>query len=413
MATSSFSGDAQILAAITAEELRQRSRAQMIASENLVSPAVLAASGTVFTNKYAEGYPGRRYYGGCTYIDEIENLAIERAKALFGAQFVNVQPHSGSSANLAALMALLSPGDTICGLSLSHGGHLTHGHHVSTSGIFFKSAPYTAGEDGRINFDQLRTHLIQHRPQVVIAGFTAYPRDVDWVSFRKVCDEVGALLMADIAHTAGLVAGGVLSNPISLADIVTTTTHKTLRGPRGGMILTNRSDIFEKVQKAVFPGLQGGPLGHQIVARAVAFGEALQPKFKEYAHQIVKNAQTLVDVFLQEGIPMVTSGTDTHLLVLDMRPLGLDGTKAETLLAQSGIVCNKNTVPGETGSAFKPSGIRIGTPALTTRGLQEKDMQEIGFVIVQTLKNPDNADLRISLEKQISDKLDKFPLFAW
>lgn len=408
-----LSADPQVAAAVAAEEARQRSRAQMIASENLVSPAVMAASGSVLTNKYAEGYPGKRYYGGCEEIDAVESLAIQRAKELFGAQFANVQPHSGSSANLAVFMALLAPGDTVCGLALSSGGHLTHGHHVSASGIFFKSAPYAAGPDGRIDYAALRAHLAEHRPKLVVAGFTAYPRDVDWAAFRAACDELGAYLMADIAHTAGLVAGGVLANPVGIADVVTTTTHKTLRGPRGGMVLTNRQDVFDKVQKAVFPGLQGGPLGHQMAARAVAFGEALKPSFRDYARQVAANAKALEGVFSQAGLTMVTGGTDTHLLVLDVRPLGLDGAAAEKVLAACHIVCNKNTVPGETGSAFKPSGIRLGTPALTTRGLKEADVAEIGSVIVQALRSPQDAALHERLARQVSDKLDTFPLFAW
>lgn len=407
------SADPQVAAAVAAEQSRQLRGAQMIASENSVSPAVLAAAGTVLTNKYAEGYPAKRYYGGCENADAVETLAIERAKELFGASFANVQPHSGSSANLAVFMALLSPGDTVCGLALSSGGHLTHGHNVSASGVFYKSVPYGVGPDGRIDYAALRAHLIAHKPKLVVAGFTAYPRDVDWKAFRSACDEVGAYLMADIAHTAGLVAGGVLANPISVADVVTTTTHKTLRGPRGGMILTNRQDVFDKIQKAVFPGLQGGPLCHQVAARAVAFGEALKPSFKAYAVQVVQNAQALAGVFSAAGITMVTGGTDTHLLVLDMRPLGSDGTAAEKILAASGIVCNKNTVPAETGSAFKPSGIRIGTPFLTTRGLKENDIRAIGEMAVAALRNPTDAALHAQTAARIEALLKPFPLFAW
>ena len=373
--------DPNIKAVIDQELMRQRDKLEMIASENIVSQAVMEAQGSVLTNKYAEGYPGKRYYGGCEHVDVVETLAIERAKRLFGAEHANVQPHSGSQANFAVYFAMLKPGDTIVGMNLSHGGHLTHGSPVNVSGTYFNVVPYGVNaETQQIDYDEFRKIVLESKPKLIIAGGSAYSRQIDFKKMADVAHEVGAIFMVDMAHFAGLVAAGLHPNPVEYADIVTTTTHKTLRGPRGGMILC-KEEYAKAIDKSVFPGIQGGPLMHVIAAKAVAFGEALQPEFKEYAEQVIKNAKVLAAELMAKGLTIVSGGTDTHVMLVDVRNTGLTGKEAEHLLDEIGITANKNTIPFDPASPFVTSGVRLGTPALTTRGLKEDDMKEIADII--------------------------------
>lgn len=403
------------IAEILAKELeRQRHGAEMIASENFVSLAVLEAAGSVLTNKYAEGYPSKRYYGGNEFIDQSETLAIDRAKQLFGAEHANVQPHAGSQANMEVYFALAELGDTILGFSLAHGGHLTHGHPVNFSGKFYNFVSYGVDKQTElIDMDEVRSQALKHKPKIILAGASAYSRQIDFAAFRKIADEVGAYLMVDMAHIAGLVAAGLHPDPIPYADVVTSTTHKTLRGPRGAMILSkikdalrpdDKKNLAQKIDSAVFPGMQGGPLEHIIAAKAVAFGEALQPSFKEYQSQVIKNCKTLENKFSEANIRMVSGGTDNHLLMIDVATLGLSGKEAESLLDQVHIFSNKNMIPFDTRSPFDPSGIRLGTAALTTRGLKEAEIAIVADVLIDTLKNKkateDNKNKIIDLMKQ-------------
>ena len=368
------------------EQERQKNNIELIASENYASDSVMALQGSIFTNKYAEGYPGKRYYGGCENIDAIEQLAIDYACKLFGAKYANVQPHCGSSANMAVYRALLQPGDVVLGMDLSAGGHLTHGHTLSFSGQDYIIHGYGVGENGYIDYNQVREIALKVKPKMIIAGASAYPRIIDFAEFRKIADEVGAYLMVDMAHIAGLVATGLHPNPVPFADVVTSTTHKTLRGPRGGLILTNSEEIIKKINKAVFPGIQGGPLEHIIAAKAQCFYEALQPEFKEYQIQVLKNIKALAETLQAKGIPVISGGTDNHLILADVyNSLGITGKDAETLLDLVHITVNKNTIPNETLSPMKASGIRLGSPAMTTRGLKEEDFIEIGNIIYDTL----------------------------
>lgn len=406
------SRDPQVFTSIGKEFERQKHGLEMIASENYTSSAVMEAQGSVLTNKYAEGYPHKRYYGGCEFVDEVEQLAIDRAKELFGAEHANVQPHSGSQANMAAYLAVASPGDTIMGMDLSHGGHLTHGSPVNFSGLFFKVISYGLdSQTGRLNYDTLATLAKEHRPKILIAGYSAYPRELDFARFREIADEVGATLIVDMAHFAGLVAGGVHPSPVPYADFVTTTTHKTLRGPRGGMILC-REDFAKKLNSRIFPGIQGGPLEHVIAGKAVAFGEALQPEFKEYAKKVVDNAQVLAEALLSEGFDLVTGGTDNHLLLLDLSKLDVTGKSAEQALDQAGITVNKNTVPNETRSPFVTSGIRIGTPALTTRGMGSDEMKKIAQWISLVVKNVENEKIAADVRGQVKELCQGFPIYS-
>lgn len=369
--------DSEVYASCERELKRQQHNIELIASENIVSKAVLLAAGTVLTNKYAEGYPGKRYYGGCVYVDEVEEIARERAKKLFGAEHANVQPHSGANANLAVFFALLNPGDTVLSMSLAHGGHLSHGSPVNISGKYFNIVPYgVSDENGRIDYEKMRQAALECKPKLILAGASAYSRTIDFAKFREVADEVGAYLMVDMAHIAGLVAAGVHPSPVLHADVVTTTTHKTLRGPRGGLILC-KEKYAKQIDKAVFPGTQGGPLMHIIAAKAVAFGEALKPEFKAYQEQIVKNASVLAEGLLNEGFNIVSGGTDNHLMLLDLRPFSITGKEMEHRLDEVHITVNKNAIPGDPESPFITSGIRVGTPAVTTRGFKEEEMKHI------------------------------------
>jgi glycine hydroxymethyltransferase len=382
-----FDADPEVAAAIRREADRQQSQIELIASENIVSQAVLEAQGSVLTNKYAEGYPGRRYYGGCEYVDIAERLAIDRAKRLFDCGFANVQPHAGAPANQAVFLALLAPGDTILGLSLAAGGHLTHGAPPNLSGKWFRAVTYgVRAEDGRIDYDEVERQTEVHRPKLIIAGGSAYPRIIDFARFRAIADRYGAYLMVDMAHFAGLVAGGVHPTPLPHAHVVTTTTHKTLRGPRGGMILCNDPEIARKIDSAVFPGLQGGPLMHAIAAKAVALGEALQPDFARYARAVIENAQILAETLMENGLAIVSGGTDTHLLLVDLRPLGLTGRDAEQALESAGITCNKNGIPFDPQKPAVTSGIRLGSPAATTRGFGRAEFRQIGDWIAHVLR---------------------------
>ncbi len=403
--------DPAIHALIRREVERQEHGLELIASENFVSLAVLEAMGTALTNKYAEGLPRKRYYGGCEVVDEVEQLAIDRAKALFGAEHANVQPHSGAQANLAAYLAVLKPGDLLMGLSLPHGGHLTHGSPVNFSGSLFRAVPYGVREDtGRIDYDEVRTIALAERPRLLIAGGSAYARVFDFAAMRSIADEVGATFLVDMSHFAGLVAGGVHPSPVPHAHIVTTTTHKTLRGPRGGMILC-RSSLAKAVDKQVFPGTQGGPLEHVIAAKAVALAEAATPAFREYSAQVVKNARALAVALATRGYAIVSGGTDTHLLLVDLRPKGLTGKEAEQLLDRAGITVNKNTVPGDPQSPFVTSGIRLGTPALTTRGFAEPEMERVADLIDTVLTSRDEAALS-RVKEDVRGLTDAFPLYA-
>ena len=412
------SRDPEIFASITAELGRQRHEIELIASENIVSRAVMEAQGSVMTNKYAEGYPGKRYYGGCQFVDVAETLAIERAKTLFGAAYANVQPNSGSQMNQAVFLALLQPGDTFMGLDLNSGGHLTHGSPVNMSGKWFKVVSYgVRKQDELLDMEQIRETAIAAKPKLIIAGGTAYSRIWDWQAFRAIADEVGAYLMVDMAHIAGLVAGGAHPSPLPWADVVTTTTHKSLRGPRGGMILTNKEDIAKKVNSAVFPGLQGGPLMHVIAAKAVAFGEALRPEFKGYAAAVVANAKAMADQLMKGGVNIVSGGTDNHLMLADLRPKGVTGKATEQALGRAHITCNKNGVPFDPEKPFVTSGIRLGTPAGTTRGFGETEFRQIADWIVEVVDglaaNGDagNAAVEAAVRTKVEALCQRFPLY--
>ncbi len=416
-ADSLAASDPEIAAAIAAELRRQQSQIELIASENIVSRAVLEAQGSVLTNKYAEGYPGRRYYGGCEFVDVAEQLAIDRAKRLFGCAFANVQPHSGAQANQAVLLALLQPGDTILGLSLAAGGHLTHGARPNLSGKWFNAVAYgVRRDDARIDFDEVERLARQHRPKLIIAGGSAYPRVIDFARFRAIADAVGAYLMVDMAHFAGLVAGGVHPSPLPYADVVTTTTHKTLRGPRGGLILCMDEEIGRRINAAVFPGLQGGPLMHVIAAKAVAFGEALRPGFARYAAAVVDNARVLAETLSQGGMAIVSGGTDTHLLLVDLRPLGLTGREAEAALERAGITCNKNGIPFDPEKPTVTSGIRLGSPAATTRGFGVAEFRAVGEMIVEVLqalarRRDDNRAAEAQVRERVRALCARFPIY--
>ena len=405
--------DPELWQAIENEGIRQQNNLELIASENIVSKGVLAAQGSILTNKYAEGYPNKRYYGGCEFVDVVETLAIERAKELFGAKFANVQPHSGSQANTAAYLALIEPGDTVLGMDLSAGGHLTHGSPVNFSGKTYHFVGYGVDPTTEvIDYDVVRILAREHQPKLIVAGASAYSRTIDFAKFREIADEVGAKLMVDMAHIAGLVAAGLHPNPVPYADIVTTTTHKTLRGPRGGMILTNDEELAKKVNSAIFPGIQGGPLEHVIAGKAVAFKEALDPSFKEYAQQVVKNAKAMVDVFNNESKARLVSGdTDNHLLLMEVTGFGLNGKEAEHLLDSVNITVNKNSIPFETLSPFKTSGIRIGTPAITSRGFKEEDAAKVAELIVKVLSNKEDADVLAQVKQEVKNLTDKYPIY--
>jgi glycine hydroxymethyltransferase len=403
--------DKQVFEAIQQELGRQRGKIELIASENFVSEAVMEAQGSVLTNKYAEGYPGRRYYGGCEYVDIVEDLARNRAKEIFGAEYVNVQPHSGAQANMAVYFTVLEQGDTVLGMNLSHGGHLTHGSPVNFSGVQYNFVEYGVDETThRINYDDVLAKAREHKPKMIVAGASAYPREIDFAKFREIADEVGAYLMVDMAHIAGLVAAGLHQNPVPYADFVTTTTHKTLRGPRGGMILC-KEEWGKKIDKSIFPGIQGGPLMHVISAKAVAFGEALQDSFKEYAGQIIANAKRLADGLQKEGIRLVSGGTDNHLLLLDMQTIGLTGKVAEKVLDEVGITVNKNTIPFDPQSPFVTSGIRIGTAAVTSRGFGLEEMDEIASIIAFTLKNHEDEAKLKEAAARVEALTGKFTLY--
>ena len=411
--------DKEIFSSIEKETDRQKYQIELIASENIVSRAVLEAQGSVFTNKYAEGYPTKRYYGGCEFSDEVEQAAIDRLCQLFGAKFANVQPHSGASANLSVYLALLQPGDTILGMSLAAGGHLTHGAQRTISGMWLKSVQYGIRlDDGLIDYDQAEALAREHKPKLIIAGISSYPRIVDWARFKKIADEVGAILMVDMAHVAGLVAAGIYPSPIGIADIVTSTTHKTLRGPRGGVILTNSEELAKKINSAVFPGLQGGPLMHVIAAKAVAFAEALRPEFKIYAQQVVANAKILSAVLVKRGLKITTGGTDCHLMVVDLTPLEtLTGKEAEKVLERAGLTCNKNAIPNDPRSPFVTSGLRFGTAAGTTRGFKEKEFDRIGNMICDVLEGfvksgeEGNKALEEKVKAEVETLCKEFPIY--
>lgn len=403
--------DRKVFDAIGLEKKRQNQKIELIASENFVSKAVMEAQGSVLTNKYAEGYPGKRYYGGCDYVDIVEDIARDRAKELFGAEHVNVQPHSGAQANMSVYNAVLKPGDTILGMNLSHGGHLTHGSPVNFSGILYHIVEYgVSKETSEIDYNAVREKALTHKPKMIVAGASAYPRKIDFKKFREIADEVGAYLFVDMAHIAGLVAAGVHQNPVPYAHFVTTTTHKTLRGPRGGMILTS-NEFAKAIDKSVFPGIQGGPLMHVIAAKAVAFGEALQPEFKEYGAQIIKNAQAMANKLIAEGVDIVSGGTENHLLLVNVKSLGLTGKVAEKVLDDIGITVNKNTIPFDTEGPFVTSGIRIGTAAMTTRGLKEGEMETIATIIATALKNPDNESVLAKCSEEVLQLTSQFPLY--
>lgn len=403
-----------VIAGLIGDELqRQRDHLELIASENFTSPAVLAAQGSVLTNKYAEGLPNKRYYGGCEFIDRVEQLAIDRAKELFGATHANVQSHSGAQANFAVFLAMLEPGDAIMGMDLSHGGHLTHGSPVNVSGKWFKVHHYGVSQDTeQLDYDAIREIALQHRPKLIICGYSAYPRTIHFDRFRQIADEVGAYLMADIAHIAGLVATGHHPSPLPYCDVVTTTTHKTLRGPRGGLILTRDSELGKKLDKAVFPGSQGGPLEHVIAAKAVAFGEALKPDFKAYSAQVIANAQALAAQLQNRGFKVVSGGTDNHLLLLDLRSIGMTGKQADQLVSEVNITANKNTVPFDPESPFVTSGLRLGSPAMTSRGMGVDEFTEIANIIADWLLNPDDDAVKQNCRHRVARLCDRFPLYS-
>ncbi|MBC5635630.1 serine hydroxymethyltransferase [Ornithinibacillus sp. BX22] len=404
--------DIELFEAMEAEKKRQQTKIELIASENFVSEAVMEAMGSVLTNKYAEGYPDKRYYGGCEHVDVVENLARDRAKELFGADHANVQPHSGAQANMAVYFSVLDPGDTVLGMNLNHGGHLTHGSPVNFSGTLYNFVDYGVDQDTeQLNYDVVLEKAKEVKPKLIVAGASAYSRTIDFAKFREIADEVGAYLMVDMAHIAGLVAAGLHPNPVPFADFVTTTTHKTLRGPRGGMILC-KEEFAKKIDKAVFPGMQGGPLMHIIAAKATAFKEALSDDFKVYCQQIIANAKALGEALVEEGIRVVSGGTDNHLLLLDVTPLGITGKVAEHVLDESGITVNKNTIPFDTESPFVTSGIRIGTPAVTTRGFKEAEMREIAAIISMTLKNHEDVAVLKEAADRVLALTEKSPLYV-
>lgn len=404
--------DAEIAKFLQMEVDRQRYGIELIASENFVSPAVLEAQGSHLTNKYAEGYPGKRYYGGCEYVDEVEKLAISRACELFGSEHANVQPHSGSNANLAVYKALMSPGDTLMGLSLAHGGHLTHGHKVNFSGQLYQIEAYEVDPDTeRIDYDKIREQALKVKPKILLAGYSAYTGVLDFKKFREIADEVGAYLMVDMAHFAGLVAAKVYPDPVPYADVVTTTTHKTLRGPRAGLILC-KEELAKKIDKAIFPGMQGGPLMHVIAAKAVSFKEALCEEFVTYQKAVIENAQTLADELASLGLRLVGGGTSNHIVLVDVTPLGLTGTQAENALERACITCNKNAIPFDPNPPSVASGIRLGTPAITTRGMRVEEMKQIATWIGEILKNPEDSDLALKIRSQVRALCDRFPLYS-
>jgi glycine hydroxymethyltransferase len=410
--------DPELSAAIHRELHRQQTQIELIASENIVSRAVLEAQGSILTNKYAEGYPGRRYYGGCEYVDEAERLAIERAKALFGCAFANVQPHSGAQANQAVFMALLQPGDTFIGMDLAAGGHLTHGSPANQSGKWFRPVPYTVRKDDhRIDYDALAELALKEKPKLIIAGGSAYSRVIDFKRFREIADSVGAYLMVDMAHYAGLIAGGVYPSPLPHAHVVTTTTHKTLRGPRGGLILSNDEDLGKKINSAVFPGLQGGPLMHVIAAKAVAFGEALKPEFKTYAAQVLANAKILASTLVETGVDIVSGGTDSHLMLVDLRPKGVTGKATEASLERANITCNKNGIPFDTTPFTITSGVRLGSPAATSRGFGEAEFREVGHLIAEVVDGlarhgEDNSAAEAAVRGKVRHLVERFPIYT-
>jgi glycine hydroxymethyltransferase len=407
-----YESDPQIAAAIDNETRRQHEGLELIASENFVSEAVLEAAGSVFTNKYAEGYPGKRYYGGCEFSDVVENLARDRAKKLFGAEHANVQPHAGSQANMEAYAAVLQPGDTILGLNLAHGGHLTHGHHLNFSGKTYKIVPYgVTKETETIDYDALEKLAEEHRPKLIIGGGSAYPRIIDFARMRQIADKVGALYLVDMAHFAGLVAGRVHPSPVPHAHIVTSTTHKTLRGPRAGLILS-KAEFAAAIDKVVFPGMQGGPLMHIVAAKAICFQEAMQPEFRDYAKQVVANAKVLAETLAGEGFRIISGGTDTHLMLVDVFSKGMLGSEAEKALGEAGITVNKNAIPFDVNPPLKPSGIRIGTPALTTRGMREPEMRQVGRWIADALLHRTDAVVLTRIRKEVLDLCEAFPLYA-
>ena len=404
--------DPEIAKELDLELNRQRTKLELIASENIVSKAVMEAQGSVLTNKYAEGYPGKRYYGGCEYVDVVERLAIDRAKKLFGAEYANVQPHSGAQANMAVFFALLTPGDTVMGMNLTDGGHLTHGSPVNMSGKYFKIVPYGVDkETERIDYDALEKQAEECKPKMIVAGASAYARIIDFPRLAEIAHKVGAYLMVDIAHIAGLVAAGLHPSPVPYADVVTTTTHKTLRGPRGGMILCKDAGFGKQFNKAVFPGIQGGPLMHVIAAKAVALGEALRPEFKEYAAQTIKNAKALAETLQQDGFRIVSGGTDNHLMLVDLTSKDITGKEAQTVLDEVNITSNRNTIPFEPRSPFVTSGIRLGSPALTTRGFKEDDMREVGNIIALVLNDPTNEEKKEEARRRVAALCKKYPLY--
>ena len=405
--------DRKISSLLRKETQRQEENIELIASENYVSKDILKLQGSILTNKYAEGYPGKKYYGGCTYIDEIENLAIDYACRLFHVKYANVQPHSGSSANMAVYKALLNIGDTVLGMDLSNGGHLTHGHPMNFSGKEYNIVSYTVDkESGIIDYNELRNIALETKPKMIIAGASAYSRMIDFAKFREIANEVGAYLMVDMAHIAGLVATGLHPSPVQYADVITTTTHKTLRGPRGGLILTNDEEIITKINKTIFPGIQGGPLMHVIAAKAQCFYEAMEPSFKDYTTNIIKNAKALRKTFIDNGVKVISGGTDNHLMLIDVKSsFGITGKEAETILDKINITTNKNTIPNDTESPFKTSGLRIGTPAMTTRGFTTEDFEEVGIIIIEALRNKDNEEVLDNLRKQVLRLTSSHPLY--
>ena len=397
---------------IEKEKERQQYHLEMIASENFASEDVMNAQGSILTNKYAEGLPGKRYYGGCEFVDEIENIAIERAKNLFGAKWANVQPHSGAQANAAVFLALLEPGDTIMGMDLSHGGHLTHGSHVNMSGKWFRAISYQVDKDTQVlDYDRIEQIAIEEKPKLIITGYSAYPRQIDFQAFRRIADRVGAYLLADIAHIAGIVAKGLHPDPLPYCDVVTTTTHKTLRGPRGGLILSNDEELGKKLDKAVFPGTQGGPLEHVIAAKAVAFGEALSEDFSDYIQQVLNNSEMLAKTLIERGIDIVSGGSDNHIVLLDLRSIGMTGKVADALVSDICITANKNTVPFDPESPFVTSGLRLGTSALTTRGFDQDAFVEVGNIIADRLLNPDDEEIKEICKERVRKLCRSFPLY--
>lgn len=404
--------DLEVYNAIVEEEKRQEEGIELIASENFVSKAVMEAAGSVFTNKYAEGYPEKRYYGGCANADTVEQLAIDRLKKIFGAKFANVQPHSGSQANMGVYVSLLEAGDKILGMGLSSGGHLTHGYKINFSGKNYVGIEYGLNpETEMLDYDEIRRLAIQEKPQIIVAGASAYSRVIDFKKFREIADEVGAYLMVDMAHIAGLIAAGEHPNPMEYADIVTSTTHKTMRGPRGGIILTNNEEIAKKIDKAIFPGIQGGPLMHIIAAKAVAFKEALSPEFKEYQKQVVKNAKAMADALVKGGLRIVSGGTDNHLMLVDLRPKGVTGKMAEEGLEKAGITCNKNSIPNDPEKPFITSGVRLGTPAITARGMKEDEAGQIAEMIIKVLENVNDDEKIAEVKNEVLKLVEKFPLY--